>query len=265
MQIALAKWDLVEIKLNWLREALDLQFRSQMRALREQIHREPVDGLSVLDFGAGRSPYAELFSRAKRYIAVDPHHPAAPYRDIPIGIPFDRILLIEVLEHVPDPRRTLRDLAAHLREEGKIWVSVPFAARVHGVPDDYWRWTAQGLARLAGECGLVVESIRPRGNAVGVLASKTAFLTLRCLRSFRAFPLGILLALLGLTWMLPLAWLTGGWELPVDDPLGYFMVLSPSEGSEISEGQLDRPFTPGFSTKPMLETVGQRSKFRPVV
>jgi len=265
MQIALAKWDLIEIKLNWVREAIDLQFRSQMKALREKIKADGVEGLSVLDYGAGRSPYADLFTSAKRFIAVDPHHPAAPYRDIPIGIPFDRILLIEVLEHLPDPRRTLRDLASRLREDGKIWISVPFAARVHGVPDDYWRWTSQGLTKLAAESGLHLESISSRGNAIGVITSKIAFLTLRCLKSPKTFPLGILLGLFALTWMLPLAWLTEGWDLPVEDPLGYFLVLSPSEGSEITESQLDRSFSQGFGSQPLLETGGYRSQLRPVV
>jgi len=228
--------DLIEIKQAGLRELLDLQFRSQMRCLRSQLAESPAKGLSVLDFGAGRSPYAELFADAQSFVAVDPHDPAAPHREIPVGMRFDRILLIEVLEHVAEPEMVLRDLSARLSATGEIWISVPFAARVHGVPGDFWRWTSEGLAKLARYAGMKIDTLRVRGNALSVLASKTAFLAVQCLRQPKTFLLGVALAVLGVSWMIPLAWFLGESELPVEDPLGYFVVLSPSQRGEVSQG-----------------------------
>ncbi len=230
MKTLIRNWpDLFEIEKRPFREVLDLQFRTQMTALRGELKRDPVEGLSVLDYGSGRSPYSDLFQGAKNFIAVDPHDGGAEYSEIPSGCLFDRILLVEVLEHLSNPQKTLRELSSKLTEGGKIWITVPFAARVHRAPQDFYRWTEDGLKQLAQNSGLRVVAIEPRGNAIGTLASKVAFLSFRCLLNPVTFLLGMILILFGLSWLLPLAWISQNWRLPVEDPLGYFLVLSATE------------------------------------
>jgi SAM-dependent methyltransferase len=67
-----------------------------------------------------------------------------------------------VLEHVPDPRAAVDELARVLRPGGFIHLVVPFNHPYHAYPRDYQRWTAEGLRHLltAAQCEVVEEGIR---------------------------------------------------------------------------------------------------------
>lgn len=61
---------------------------------------------------------------------------------------FDVIVLDNVLEHVPEPTAAIRNVETMLRPNGHLLVATPFMIKVHGAPDDYSRWTQQGMRRL---------------------------------------------------------------------------------------------------------------------
>ncbi len=76
-------------------------------------------GLDVLDFGGGDGALAALL--ASRYgmaaAVYDPFNPAcdvAPERQYPL------VTCFEVLEHTPDPRDTIREVAARAQPDGVI-------------------------------------------------------------------------------------------------------------------------------------------------
>ena len=84
----------------------------------------------------------------------------------------DVILSTETLEHVPDSATFLSEAARCLRPGGRLILTVPFAARWHYIPHDYWRFTPSGLQRLLLAAGFDQIAIFARGNAVTVACYK---------------------------------------------------------------------------------------------
>ena len=61
---------------------------------------------------------------------------------------FSHIDCLSVLEHSRRPWLLAANLERLLEDGGSIFVAVPFIWRVHGYPDDYWRFTASGIREL---------------------------------------------------------------------------------------------------------------------
>ena len=61
---------------------------------------------------------------------------------------FGTIFCLSVLEHCVDPFKMAQNLTQLLRPNGHICISVPFAWQIHGYPNDYWRFTPEGVKRL---------------------------------------------------------------------------------------------------------------------
>lgn len=53
----------------------------------------------------------------------------------------DAVICGELLEHVPDPRRVLREIYRVLKPGGWALITVPFLYRIHADPYDYGRYT----------------------------------------------------------------------------------------------------------------------------
>lgn len=83
----------------------------------------------------------------------------------------DIVFCEQVIEHVPDPARAMRNLAAMLRPGGHLVLSVPFMVRVHNEPSDYWRFTPAGLRLLVERAGLELVSLGDWGNRAAVVAN----------------------------------------------------------------------------------------------
>ena len=91
----------------------------------------------------------------------------------------DVILSTETLEHIPDPPVYLAQAFRCLKSGGRLILTVPFAARWHFIPHDYWRFTPSGLRRLLSAAGFTGIAIFARGNAVTVACYKVMALLLR--------------------------------------------------------------------------------------
>lgn len=182
------RWDRL---LAAARRLLDLQAASVWRDLKAELARAEGD---MLDVGAGAQPYRPLLPPGSRYRAID----AAAAReafgyDLPDVEYFegdrwpvedasvDVVLATETLEHVPDPAAFLAEARRVLRPEGRIVLTVPFAARWHYVPHDYWRYTPSSLRNLleAARFGDVV--VHARGNELTVACYKLMALVLPAL------------------------------------------------------------------------------------
>jgi SAM-dependent methyltransferase len=134
----------------------------------------------------------------------------------------DLALCTEVLEHVLEPGLLLSEVRRCLRPGGRLLMTVPFAARWHFVPYDYWRFTPSAITHLLREAGFVNAKIFGRGNPVTVAAQKMLALIA---------PLGSLR--IPLVPIAAAAALVGHWSLKRDwgeDCLGYTVVAwRPSE------------------------------------
>lgn len=84
---------------------------------------------------------------------------------------FDVVLAEQVLEHVVDPVRALRNMAALCRPGGLVVVTTPFLIKKHEIPKDYWRFTEDGLRLLLGRVGLAEEVVSSWGNRYVVIGN----------------------------------------------------------------------------------------------
>jgi SAM-dependent methyltransferase len=145
----------------------------------------------VLDVGSGAQPYRHLLPRGATYKAIDyvgaEQHfgysmPDTTYYEgdkwpIPDGS-VDVILCTETMEHVPEPSVFLTEASRCLKHEGRLLLTVPFAARWHYIPHDYWRFTPSGLNALLSAAGFGRVAVYSRGNAVTVACYKVMALML---------------------------------------------------------------------------------------
>lgn len=104
----------------------------------------------------GSHIYAGKEDRRKRYadvVGVDmlPGPGVDVVLDLETEAPqgkFAHIECMSVLEHSRRPWLLAGTLMRALEDGGSLFVTVPFVWRVHGYPDDYWRFTTSGIREL---------------------------------------------------------------------------------------------------------------------
>lgn len=138
-----------------VRRSLAAQMRAQI-----QSNFRGGPGIDVVDVGCGPRPYDSLFAGiAKSYVGVD----ARPGRGVDVvasaeALPledrsFDCALSNQMLEHSDDPHAVVAEMWRILRPGGVALISTHGVAPYHANPDDYWRWTHAGLAKLVAGAG----------------------------------------------------------------------------------------------------------------
>lgn len=81
---------------------------------------------------------------------------------------FDVVITQEVLEHVASPDRAMLEIHRVLKPGGTAYVQLPFIIGFHPCPNDYWRFTHQGIVELATKNGFDVVLVQQSvGSAVG--------------------------------------------------------------------------------------------------
>lgn len=96
---------------------------------------------------------------------------------------YDFVLLFNVLEHLPDPDKAIRNLSKILKRKGKIIGSTPFLFRVHGAPNDYYRFTYKKINEMLLENDFTKISIKELGTgpflaSISLLKSYLKFIPL---------------------------------------------------------------------------------------
>jgi SAM-dependent methyltransferase len=171
-----------------LRRFLDLQSGSLWRDVSAELR--DVRG-TALDVGCGAQPFRQLFHRSVRYIAIDTIDAKARFEyEVPNTLYYDGhtwpvddgtvdfILCTEALEHVYDTRRFLAEARRCLANSGRVLFTVPFAARWHYIPYDYWRFTPSSLKSMLTEAGFSSVAVYARGNEITVACYKVMALIL---------------------------------------------------------------------------------------
>jgi SAM-dependent methyltransferase len=151
-------------------------------------------GQLVLDAGAGRAPYRDLFAHAryetadfmavkgKRYVQPDY---VCDLAEIPVeDARFDHVVLTQVLEHIPEPARVLAELHRVLKPGGTLWLTAPFFYAEHERPYDFFRYTQFGLRHLLESAGFEVVELEWMEGYLGTLSYQARLMS----RSLPASP-----------------------------------------------------------------------------
>jgi len=85
---------------------------------------------------------------------------------------FDTVISIQVLEHTPQPRRLVSEMARVLRKDGTLILAAPFSFRLHEEPHDYFRYSPHGLRELCNEAGLVIDHVEQVGSLWSLVGHK---------------------------------------------------------------------------------------------
>jgi 2-polyprenyl-3-methyl-5-hydroxy-6-metoxy-1,4-benzoquinol methylase len=75
--------------------------------------------------------------------------------------PVDVVLCFSMLEHCDKPWLVARNMERILRKDGLLLLSVPFQWRVHAYPNDYFRYTFNGIKTLFTEINWLEKATDP--------------------------------------------------------------------------------------------------------
>jgi SAM-dependent methyltransferase len=121
--------------------------------------------MKLLDYGCGGSPYRSLFPNAE-YKRADylqgkddklDYVLAGDSRVKESDDTFDFILSTQVIEHVGNPKLYFQECFRLLKSGGRLYVTTHGTYPDHGCPYDFYRWTADGLARDLSAAGFVIQ------------------------------------------------------------------------------------------------------------
>jgi SAM-dependent methyltransferase len=192
---------------------------------------------NILDLGCGQSPYRHLLDPGANYLGMDfegaenfeyKDQPDVTYFDgkhLPLpDASVDHVLCTEVLEHSPEPAALVQEVLRVMKPGATGLFSIPWSARYHYIPYDYFRYTPSMLKLLFKD--FTALRIEPRGTEVTSIAAKTMVLALRPLLNGKRPSPGSLLSMALLAPLVPAALVAGHLSLSLglgsaDDPLGY--------------------------------------------
>ncbi|MBI2498719.1 methyltransferase domain-containing protein [Candidatus Woesearchaeota archaeon] len=72
---------------------------------------------------------------------------------------FDLVLIESVLEHVDEPERVIKEAYRVLKSRGRIYISIPFVFVFHGSPNDFNRYTLNGLKKRLEITGFKIKRL----------------------------------------------------------------------------------------------------------
>ena len=175
----------------YVRMWLDLQVWTVQRDLRRRL---PAYRGDVPDVGCGQSPYRFLLDKetmtytgidtidVERFDYVNPE--IVPFNGEHIPFPdghFDAVICTEVLEHVSNFQQLVYEIHRVMKEGAEVIVTVPWSARFHYVPYDFFRYTPSSLNSMFG--GFANSNVTSRGADLSVIGSKLVVVWFR-----NAFP-----------------------------------------------------------------------------
>jgi SAM-dependent methyltransferase len=134
----------------------------------------------LVDIGCGNKPYTNLFKYINEYVGIDivsgEADIIANVKTLPIKYnSVDIVLCNQAIEHDAEPGRIIAEIHRILNKDGLLMLSAPQMGRLHGEPDDFYRFTKWGLKYLIEVNGLTVEVIESHGGIFRAIGSHLNF------------------------------------------------------------------------------------------
>jgi SAM-dependent methyltransferase len=217
--------------------ALDLQVLTIYRDIKKILRSFAGN---VLDVGCGQSAYRFLLDSSRTaYYGIDVkeadefeyHNSDITIfngKDIPFADNmFDGVICTEVLEHVWDYQKLIDEIRRVLKPNGTAVVTIPWSARYHYIPHDFFRYTPSSLRTMFEDFNQV--TITNRGTDIASIANKVVVLWFRSLFPSRKWkmvfvPFWVVLSpILASTLLIAHLSLMLRWGSE-NDPLGYTVI-----------------------------------------
>ena len=140
---------------------------------------------TVLDVGCAEARPRQFIGGDVNYVGLDYFSTATDWYEtrpdvfgdapsLPIADnSVDHGLLLDVIEHLPDPDRALAELHRVIKPGGTLTLQVPFLYPLHDEPLDFHRWTSHGLRQLADRHGYEVSEELVIGHPLETAALNT--------------------------------------------------------------------------------------------
>lgn len=131
----------------------------------------------VVDVGCGIKPY-KRFVKFREYIGIDETESLNPdivckVESIPIADnSVDSAICTEVLEHLKEPDKCLKDIFRILKSGGYLYLTVPQTWGLHYEPNDYWRFTNYGVKYLCENAGFKIIRIDRIGGIFSIIGAR---------------------------------------------------------------------------------------------
>jgi SAM-dependent methyltransferase len=149
----------------------------------------------VLDAGAGKRPYQKYF-RHCHYESCDidqgfyaqQHDFVCTLEEIPREDQrYDVVVLSQVLEHVPHPEKSMKEVARVTKKSGRVLLTVPMNGPLHGEPWHFYQFTHHGISILAKSSGFKVSKVVRIGGLFWFLGKRLRYFPSDLIRRYDPF------------------------------------------------------------------------------
>lgn len=117
--------------------------------------------------------YLETATNAKSYVVTNITGDYDDYVDIMdmkyADNSIDSFVCVNVFEHIPDPQKAIQEIYRCLKPGGRIFLVVPFMYPLHGLPNDFYRFSSSSLSNML--VGFDVLRFQHLGGRLSTIAS----------------------------------------------------------------------------------------------
>ena len=161
-----------------LRILIDTPHRTIINSLKKNL--KYLKGNTLLDVGCGNQFYKRYIPENMDYKGIEIKETKKYFKNFSDVIyyngkkipfkneTFDNALCLEVLEHVYNFQNLIKEINRVLKKNGILILSVPFAAKYHYLPYDFFRYTPSSLKIILEDSSFKIINFSRRGDDIVV-------------------------------------------------------------------------------------------------